>query len=668
MSRLQGSPRVASSLWTLSAALLIACFLVLAFLGIHGQDITTDEACYFGVGKTIIETHEWKGTCGQHHPPLSYYVNSLPLFWLGEPPSERNAFHLLLSRLTSLVVFAVPLLIVVFLWARDLYGRSAALVALALASFSPTLLAHAALITPDVPVTAAGFLAVYFFRRSGEGARGVLPWGVAIGLTLLAKGSAWLFVACLLLLATAQARRKPSVGRVRAFLMGLAVAWLVVNVGYGFKGFLDWDRKAALIAKVPDLPLARAAAWSAAPLLPLPYLQATATQLNVGQRGWPAFLMGEVSRTGWWYYFLVAFLIKETLPFLLLLGVSTVAMVWARGEWSDEITLIVPPVLFFALFGFVGRVQVGIRYVLPAFPFLFVFASKVARLGWGGRWPVRIFLGGLLCWHGASAWGVCPHFIAYFNELVGGPRNGYRYLVDSNLDWGQNRSRVEDHARRHGVLIEPAVLPPTGLVAVGATRLQGVFGRERYRLLRDEYDPVDHIGYNWLIYDLGRPRFAPESIVPVMSDSSWVASGRFSPDREGPDFDPRLWESAVVVSSEKGDEFVPYREYPGTAATLIRCRGAGAECLFRRSFNLEGLADRAMLYFAARDRYEFYLNDSLIAARASCAPTFVKEEHQLESHLRRGPNVIAIRLTACGEGSPHGLFLEMRVAQRRGPP
>ena len=491
--------------WDVAAALVVVCFLALALRGVWRQDPTSDERHYFGAGYDIARTHEWARFGALLHPPLSYYVNSLPLLWLGDS-SPEDPFALLLCRATSLVVFGVPLLVVVFRWARELYGPAAGLVALALTAFSPTLLAHAPLITPDVPLTATGVLALHLFRRSEHGVGRVWPWGLALGLCLLTKASAWLFVAAVVadgLVVAWRRRDRPRLIRLGA---GLLLAYATLVAGYGFKGMLDTEGKAALLARVPDLPLARVAAHAVSPFFPLPYLQAAATQMSVAWRGWPAYLMGELRATGWWYYFLAALLLKETIPFLLLLAASLIAFPWRRAG-REELLLLLPPILFFACFS-LGKVQIGIRYVLPAFPFLAIFASSLARLR--GR-RARPVLAVLLAWHAAAAVVACPDFIAYFNELAGGPENGYRWLADSNLDWGQNRTRMEAYALQHHIPVEPDVLPGAGLVVVRVNRLVGIGDPETYRVLREDYDPVGNVGYNWLIYDLGRKRAVPET-------------------------------------------------------------------------------------------------------------------------------------------------------------
>jgi 4-amino-4-deoxy-L-arabinose transferase-like glycosyltransferase len=489
--------------WDAAAVVLVVGFVALALKGVWGQDATSDERRYFGVGREIIRTHEWARPEALLHPPLSYYVASLPLLWLGES-SPDDPLALFLCRAASLLVFGVPVLVIVFLWSREWFGPPAGLLALALMAFSPTLLAHAPLITPDVPLTATGLLALYLLHRSGHGRGPVWGWGLALGLCLLTKASAWLSVAAVLIDGSLTAWRR----RDRAILVriaaGLLLAYATLLLGYGFGGLLDAQGKADLIARVPDAPLARLAARVAAPLLPLPYLKAMATQLSVGWQGWESYLMGERSRTGWRHYFLVALMVKETIPFLLALTAGLVAYPWKTGR-REGMFLLLPPLLFFTVFS-LGRVQIGIRYVLPALPFLGIFASSLARRV--GRRRLAL-LGALLLAHAVAAVRASPDFIAYFNELAGGPENGYRWLADSNLDWGQNLTRVQEYARERGIAIEPDVLPSAGLVAVRVNRLVGLGDPETYRLLREQYEPVGNVGYNWLIYDVGGKRRSP---------------------------------------------------------------------------------------------------------------------------------------------------------------
>jgi 4-amino-4-deoxy-L-arabinose transferase-like glycosyltransferase len=489
------------------AASLIAASLLLAFLALRRQDPTSDERLYFGVGRELLRGGRFLELAGLGHPPLALYVNSLPLLVSGEAqPSAANPLLLMLCRVTSLLAFGVPLLVAVFLWARDRHGPRAGLLALALGGFSPTLLAHAGLITTDLAVTSASFLALYLFWRAERQRGNPLGWGIALGLALLAKGSAWLFVAAIVVLAAIRRVSGDRVNRAGPVAAGLAVAVLVVNLGYGFSGLLDVAGKRELLDRVPDSLAGRAVARLATPFLPLPYLRSMATQLQLAVQGWPSYLLGEVSRTGWRHYYLVALAVKESVPFLILLLVS-LALAWRREELADDLALLIPVGLVLLAFS-LGHLQIGVRYVLPALPFLAVFACGLyRRVGTASR---AAFVA-LVAWHGITAVRACPHYIPYFNELVGGPANGYRYLGDSNLDWGQNDSEARAFAAAHGLVLNPRPVPASGGLVVSATRVQGIAARDRqtYRVLREEYDPVGHVGYAYLIYDLSRNRRLP---------------------------------------------------------------------------------------------------------------------------------------------------------------
>ncbi len=494
------------------AALLPVLFVLQAGLSVLNQDDTYDEHEYFGVGRSILTTGRWTVPAAFLHPPLSFYVNSVPLLFVKDLPATPQGGELFASRLASLLVFGLPLLLAIYAWSKELYGRTAALVALTLAAFSPNLLAHAGLITVDFPLTSMGFIAVYLCWRcrccQGANWRRFAAWSSVLGLALLTKASAWLYVLSLSLLWFLPAGGRPWSRRkgLASLLGGIAVAWLVLCAGYGFTGMVGAGGKSALLGKVPDRFPESILSRLVLPFFPLSYLRMVGRQLEVARGVWTSYLMGRLSKSGWWYYFLIAFAIKATLSFQLLLAASVVFIKRVRSSWTNELWLLLPPVVFFAVFSFVGHVDIGLRYVLPAFPFLMVFASKVVRLRDRARRLTTLAVGTLLAWHILASVLVFPDHLAYFNELIGGPRQGYRYLADSNLDWGQNLTRVREYARQHDVLVEPDTLPASGRVAVSVNDLVGIFDARRYRRLRESYEPVDRVGYNWLIYDLDRNR------------------------------------------------------------------------------------------------------------------------------------------------------------------
>src|SRR5262249_11687693 len=162
-----------------------------------------------------------------------------------------------------------------------------------------------------------------------------------------------------------------------------------------------------------------------------------------------AYLLCEYSSTGWWYYFLVTFFIKTPIPLLLLILLGFILIKRYGGGFAAEATLLLP-VGFYWLTAMFNHINIGHRHILPIYPFLIVFASKIAR-AWQPPRAKRLaaLMACLLAWNMVETALVYPHFLAYFNEIAGGPANGYRWLTDSNLDWGQDLKGLAAYQREH---------------------------------------------------------------------------------------------------------------------------------------------------------------------------------------------------------------------------
>lgn len=175
-------------------------------------------------------------------------------------------------------------------------------------------------------------------------------------------------------------------------------------------------------------------------------------QLRGGHR---AYLLGKVSRNGWWYFFPVAFLLKTPLPFLLLitLALLTITEGWEWDEWF----LLLPAAAFFAV-AMKSHIDIGIRHLLPLYPLLAIFCGRLApavSAYAGGRLPLlrgsALFIGLLCAWSIGETAAIHPLYLTYFNELAGGPAGGAHYLVDSSLDWGQDLLRLKRELRSRRV-------------------------------------------------------------------------------------------------------------------------------------------------------------------------------------------------------------------------
>jgi len=403
-----------------------------------------------------------------------------------------------------MVSIAVLLGYFVYSWSYSLYGMWSAMLAAVLYTFCPNILANARLITPDISVTTFSFITIYFlwkFLRMNRG-RDAIVGGVFLGLALLSKFTGALLVpTCLGLMALwwTTGRKIDLRGCLLFMAIGIVVLWL----GYGM-----------------DL-------W--------PYFSGIALQQIHSGHGHYSFLMGKYSTSGWWYYFIIAFMLKTPIAAIVLLAMSVVRLMRrARNSTSiDAAFLLIPAAVVFSFFS-LNHQSIGLRYVLPIYPFLFVLASEAARpVASKSSWATGL-IAVLVIWYVGASYSIHPHYLAYFNEFVGGPSNGYKYLVDSNLDWGQDlkglKRYMDEHAidkiglsyfgtdspNRYGIFYswlpspwlenpnpeerEPAV---GGWVAISATNLQGVYfnNKDLFASLRNRV-PEATIGYSIFVYHL----------------------------------------------------------------------------------------------------------------------------------------------------------------------
>jgi hypothetical protein len=367
---------------------------------------------------------------------------------------ERN---LALARLGILPFFLMAAL-VVFAWANRLGGSAVAVLSVILFTTLPPVLGHAGLATTDMAVTAAVASACYaavLWLESPTPTRSV-GLGLTVALAVLSKFSALLFLpAAAVAIAACRRGEKRDVQQPTAArshrTTGIRIAYLsafiTVWAGYRFAfGPLVGAAKTTEAHPQPGLVerLARA------PVYPAPALFDGIGQLVAKNRhGHKSYLLGEVRSTGWWYFFPVAIAVKTPIAFLLLVLTGVVA-IWRSTPGPPRKRLIEP----FAIAGAIllvcipSRINIGLRHILPIYPFLAVTAGVGAVALWRARRSMPlgpVMAGALVGWQLVSSGRGHPDYLAYFNELAGGQPE--RILVDSDLDDGQDLKRLADTLR-----------------------------------------------------------------------------------------------------------------------------------------------------------------------------------------------------------------------------
>ncbi|MEW4566402.1 glycosyltransferase family 39 protein [Tautonia sp. JC769] len=167
--------------------------------------------------------------------------------------------------------------------------------------------------------------------------------------------------------------------------------------------------------------------------------------------GYPVFLDGELSNESWWYYYLMTLVYKvpEGTWALLLLAIAVIPMASRnRAEAVDEASIWIVPAVVLGVMSFGTNIAIGLRYVLPIFPYLFLGAGRLAPwasgLQGGARTAAIAGIGVGLLATASAALLIHPHYLAYFNWVSGGAKRGSEHLIDSNLDWGQDLKGLHD--------------------------------------------------------------------------------------------------------------------------------------------------------------------------------------------------------------------------------
>jgi len=516
---------------------------------------TFDESIHLRAGLEILQRGSY--TIETLHPPLARLVIAAPPYFLaGLRLNEHNhLWHggawdrdelsyywktLALARAGSLI-FAVLLLFFVYRWTLELYGPRAAAVACLLAVCCPNLIAHASLATTDMAGAAATLMTAYFFWRWSHhpGLRYCLASAAGFTLAVLCKFSALFYLPPLGLLYFLMARWSSWRwdGRIRRaigwkslraasafsliFLLGVWAAYLfdvgtIVPPGHGYVG-------PAPLGPEPSLPQFLLKAVGDKRLPAYRFALGVIDLLTFNEAGHRAYLLGRFSQHGWWYYFPAAVVLKSTLPLLLLVGMALVLYASRRYAGGPRNTsyVVLATALVLGL-SMLTNVNLGVRYVLLVFPLFAILSGGIfaAADRLVARQRVLQVVGWcLVAWHAGESVAAHPDYLGYFNQIASGREE--RFLLDSNLDWGQDlarlgrfveENRIESIRLSYFGLTKPNRMgiaatklsphqPESGWAAISINNLKGLVGNPAdFEWLRNQ-SPVARVGKSiWIYY------------------------------------------------------------------------------------------------------------------------------------------------------------------------
>ncbi len=474
-------------------AAFLAAFVALSVWEMRDQSGTYDEGPHLSAAYSALVLGDYRMVTEQ--PPLGRRIAAMAL--LGEDvhlptgrPAWREAEHfgfgfaflfqsgnrtdrILFRARLAMLGWGLLLLLSVYAVARELFGDAGGLLALAAGALNPNLLAHAHLVTVDVAAAALAFLAVVAFQRWLDAPT---PWrsaaaGILAGGAVMAKLSMLVLGPVFAMLGIAHAvrfaRERPPFAAAEPGARGGAVRWaagllvmaaLVYATIWGAYGFRfatspDLTYQATQHLQYGPQGMRGILAWIAAHrLLPEALLVGLTELRNHAVAGHWGFALGQYSREGWWWYLPFTFLVKNPVSWLALLVVGVIT--WARRRdtragWGPAFGLAALGITAFAM---ASPLAMGIRHLLPAFPF--------AMVACGAAWPeaatgrvlaARVAVGALAIGLAVECLAGSPYHLAYFNAPTVAAAPRHRVLLDSNLDWGQDLTRLSRWLDERGI-------------------------------------------------------------------------------------------------------------------------------------------------------------------------------------------------------------------------
>lgn len=534
-------------------------FLSICIFSIQKKSPTYDEPHHLEYGKKIL--HGDSNRIKDDDSKMAFSIlNAIP-DRLGDFISAKRV-KIKLKKMESgryiTIFFALIFAVFVGKWGKEMYGIQAGLFSLFLFSFSPNIIAHSRLITTDIYGAGMGTIFLFFFwrflkfKKKKDGAFAAISFGLAqvakysctflviiSGIILIIKFIVFIWES------KGSIKIKKMLPIFSELFIWIAIflvtTLLIINSSYLFNKtmiplksfhfqssfFKTIQSKFHFLGFVP-IPL------------PEPYVQGLdrvkfRDQTGYGNHG--VYLWGDLRRPrdqnfrGFKTYFFQAFLFKVPITiqvffmFSLFVFFKDILKNWKKTKkgnalsdfFSDEIFLLVAILFYCIYYNFFFRLQIGFRFFLATLPLVFLFCSRIFKNESFFSFPRWKKWGVGVCslYYVISVLSYYPHYISYFNEFIGDRKLAYRVLGDSNIDWGQNFWYWWEYKNKNPDIINNPEFPRPGRLLVHTNALIGIAwaSPKKYQWLRENFRPVEHVGYTHLIYDISEKEFL-EKVLP----------------------------------------------------------------------------------------------------------------------------------------------------------
>lgn len=569
-----------------AAAGLLSLMFLLAVGSMKEDSAVRDEMPHIAAGYSYWTMHDYR--VNPEHPPLVKQLSALPLLFLNVNfPSSYKAWaenvndqwdlgdtflyrsgndadQMLFWGRMPIVILMILTGLVIYRWSSEIFGnKTAGLISLLLFTLSPNVIAHGRFITTDMGITAFSIFALYAWWRFLKNPS-IKTFAVAALLQAfmhLAKFSSPIFlpimgVMSIIAVFSYNADRISFGKRIQIYVGGLILATIIAYMGVGLwyhsvMYSMPLEIQKRLIAEslndsqFHNLGLAtKLTALSDIAIL-RPYVQYLLGFFMVAAHatyGHSTYFMGAVGQN-WREYYFIAYLLKEPIAsqiFLLMslaaIGVFAYVLMQSNdkkmlvrqvaGRYGILISFLLLIAIVFYM-GMTAKLQLGIRYVISIFPYLYIIIGGLTAY-LIKRSKVALSLAVVsVVWLFAANFITYPYYLAYFNEYIGGPQNGWKYMIDSNLDWGQDLKRLKAYIDKNDIKdIKVDYFgggnldyylgqgnytywgfdkgPTTGWIAVSVDAIQwnsaNTDSKMSYHWLTDNYEPVAKIGYSIFVY------------------------------------------------------------------------------------------------------------------------------------------------------------------------